>query len=374
MRHPFFRLSFALLVGALCMLLAKPARADHVKDLCDVVGVRDNQLVGYGVVTGLTGTGDDASAPFATQSLLSLMRKLGVQADGSSIRLRNVAAVLVTATIPPFARPGTRLDVTISSIGNARSLQGGVLVQTPLYGADGRVYAVSQGSLVVGGLEAHGQSSSVQKNSPNAARIPDGALVERLIATTFTEKGKIVYSLRQPDFLLAQRIAEAIDKEMGAKVATAVDGGAVSVTLESEAAAVPTIARLGEIDVNAPSVARVVINERTGTIVAGGDVQLAPVAIATGGLTVLIRETPDVSQPIAPAGKGDTKVMPRTEVVPDENGAGRNGNTMAYVKGAARLADVASALSSLGIPPRELVSVLSALKSAGALRATLVVQ
>jgi flagellar P-ring protein precursor FlgI len=374
MRHTVQKLLFALTVVSLLVFSARPARADHVKDLCDVVGVRDNQLVGYGVVTGLTGTGDDASAPFATQSLLALMRKLGIQAEGSSIRLRNVAAVLVTATIPPFARPGTRLDVTISSIGNARSLQGGVLVQTPLYGADGRVYAVSQGSLIVGGLEAHGSGSSVQKNSPNAARIPDGALVERLIATTFTEKGKIVYSLRQPDFLLAQRISDAIDKEMGNKVATAVDGGAVSVTLENEAAAVATIARLGEIDVNAPSLARVVINERTGTVVAGGDVQLAPVAIATGGLTVLIRESPEVSQPVAPAGRGDTKVTPRTEVVPDENGAGKNGNTMAYVKGAARLADVASALSSLGIPPRDLVTVLSALKSAGALRATLVVQ
>jgi flagellar P-ring protein precursor FlgI len=374
MRTTPLRPLLAAVFAVLVLLFAAPARADHVKDLCDVVGVRENQLVGYGVVTGLTGTGDDASAPFATQSLLSLMRKLGVQAEGTSIRLKNVAAVLVTANIAPFARPGTRLDVTVSSIGNARSLQGGVLVQTPLYGADGRVYAVSQGSLIVGGMEAHGASASMQKNSPNAARIPDGALVERLVQTTFSEKGKIVYSLRQPDFLLAQRISEAIDKEMGSKVSVAVDGGAVSVTLASEDVAVATIARLGEIDVSAPSVARVVINERTGTIVAGGDVQLAPVAIATGGLTVLIRETPDVSQPIAPAGGGTTKVMPRTEVGADENGPGKNGNTMAYVKGAARLADVASALSSLGISPRELVNVLSALKSAGALRATLVVQ
>jgi flagellar P-ring protein precursor FlgI len=368
----------ALLFTFFVLAFARPARADKVRDLCDVVGVRENQLLGYGVVTGLQGTGDDITAPFAAQSLLALMRRLGIQVDMAQLRLRNVAAVLVTTTIPPFARPGARLDVTVSSIGNARSLQGGVLLQSLLAGADQRVYAVAQGSLVVGGFEARGASgSSVRANVTNTARVPGGALVEREIPTNFVKNDAVMFALREADFRTAQRIASAIDAELGAGSALAVDAGAVRVKVPEgkREQAVELVARLSDLDVVPAQVARVIINERTGTIVAGGDVRLAPVAIAHGGITVVIRETPVVSQPnAAPFGRGngDTVVVPRSEVQTTE-GQGV-GPSMTYVEGAASLADVARALAALGVTPRELASILQALRSAGALRAEIVMQ
>ncbi len=367
---PRVALTATLLLGI--VLAPRPAQADKIRDLCDVVGARDNQLVGYGVVVGLNGTGDDVSAPFAAQSLMSLLRRLGVQVGARQLRLRNVAAVLVTSTIPPFSRAGSKLDVTVSSIGNARSLRGGVLVQTPLRGADRRTYAVSQGPLLVGGFSAGGASgSSVQSNSTTTGRIPSGALVEREIKTTFSSKGKIQLALRAPDFANAQRIVEAVNKEFGKGSARAVDGGTVVVKAPAKLKNKPVelLARVGNVDVAPSSNARVVINERTGTIVAGGNVQLSPVAIAQGGITITIKEAPVVSQPEALAG-GETTVVNRTEV----EAAEKTPPTLSYVGGAASLADVAQALSAFGVPPRELASLLQALRTAGALRAEIVVQ
>lgn len=350
---------------------ATPARAEGLLDLCDVLGVRDNQLVGYGVVTGLNGTGDDMTAPFAQHSLRALLRRLGVQADARQLRLKNVAAVLVTATLPPFSRSGSRLDVTVSSIGNAKSLRGGVLVQTPLRGADRHTYAVAQGPLLVGGFSASGASgSSVLEGTTTTARLPAGALVEREVPTELAKDGLLTLVLREPGFATAARVVTAVDGALGKGAATAVDGGAVRVKLTGDAARDPVsaLARMSAVTVDPVAVARVVVNERTGTIVAGGDVRLMPVAIAQGGITISVRETPRVSQPEAFAG-GTTQVVPDSEVEPVEQGAG-----MTFVNGATTLADVAQALSALGVTPRELGSILQALRTAGALRAEVVVQ
>ena len=310
------RLAAALALAVAVALVTRDARADRLRDMCDVVGVRDNQLVGYGVVSGLNGTGDDVSAPLAAQSLLALMRRLGVQVDPTQLRLRNVAAVLVTASIPPFARAGAHLDVTVSSVGNARSLMGGVLLQTLLYGADMHVYAVGQGGLVIGGFDAQGASgSSVRQNSTNTARVPGGALVEREIPSTFVTDGAVTLALRSADFSTAERLAVAIDQALGAGSAMPLDAGAVRVKLPAAMKERPVelMAKIADLDIVTSTAARVVINERTGTIVAGGDVRLAPVAIAQGGITIVIKESPAVSQPPA-FSNGQTKVVPRTDI------------------------------------------------------------
>jgi len=302
------------------------------------------------------------------------MRRLGVQIDPTQIRLRNVAAVLVTSTIPPFSRQGTHLDVTVSSVGNARSLQGGVLVQTLLMGADLHVYAVAQGPLVLGGFEAKGASgSSVKSNITTTGRVPSGGLIEREIPTTFAKDDVILLALRRANFATAQRIVEAVDKELGPGTATASDSGAVRVKLPAafKGKAVEALAKIEQIDVQPVNAARVVINERTGTIVAGGDVRLAPVAIAQGGITIVIKETPHASQPTPFSRGGSTTVVPQSEVTPIEGGGAP---TLTYLDAAASLADVAHALSTLGVTPRELASILQALKSAGALSAEIVMQ
>ncbi len=361
-----------VLVALGIALTPSDARADKVRDLCDVVGARENQLVGYGIVTGLNGTGDDVSAPFAKQSLNALLRRMGVQVDAQQVRLRNVAAVIVTATIPAFARAGARIDVTVSSIGNARSLTGGILVQSALRGADRRTYAVAQGPLVIGGFSASGASgSSVQSNSTTAGRVPNGALVEREIPMSPNQNGKLILALRFPDFATASRLADVLTKDLGTGSARALDGGAVEVKPPSgyRDRWVELIAHVGDLDVTPSENARVVINERTGTIVVGGEVRLSPVAIAQGGITITVQETKDVSQPGILAG-GKTAVVKRSEVAAEEKPT----NGVAYLEGAASLADVAKALSTFGVSPRELASILQALKTAGALRAEVVIQ
>jgi flagellar P-ring protein FlgI len=363
----------ALLLALGVVATTGRAKADRVRDLCDIVGARENQLVGYGIVTGLNGTGDDVSVPFAKQSLESLLRRLGVQIPDQQVRLRNVAAVVVTTTLPAFARSGARLDVIVSSIGNARSLVGGVLVQSALHGADRRTYAVAQGALVVGGFSASGASgSSVQSNSTDTARVPNGALVEREIQMTPNQNGKLILALRFPDFSTASHLAEVLTKDLGTGSAHALDGGAVEVKPPSSYKDrwVELIAHVGDLELEPTPSARVVINERTGTIVVGGDVRLSPVAIAQGGITITVKESKDVSQPGMFADAGKTAVVNHTEVTADE----KPPNGVAYVEGATTLADVAKALSAFGVTPRDLASILQALKAAGALRAEVVVQ
>jgi flagellar P-ring protein precursor FlgI len=368
-------LALVLLLGV--SFTPATAQADRLRELCDVVGVRENQLIGYGIVTGLQGTGDNITAPFANQSLIAFLRRMGVQFDSEQVQLRNVAAVLVTATIPAFARQGGRIDVTVSSMGNAKSLQGGVLLQTPLAGADRQVYAVAQGPLVVGGYEAGGKSgSSVKVNITTTGRVPSGALVEREIPTSFVNDGHLMLALREADFTTASRIATALDKTFGAGTAHPLDGGAVRVAVPEAMKDRPVdmLARLVDIDVTPSAAARVVINERTGTIVAGGDVRLSPVAISHGSLSIVVKETPVVSQPGAFATGGDTKIVERTDIQAQEGSNPDAPPPMAYIAGAATLADVAKALTSLGVTPRELASILQALRGAGALRADVIVQ
>jgi flagellar P-ring protein FlgI len=365
-----FKWTFFLLV-LLGLLTPGVSRAEKLRDLVDASGARENQLVGYGIITGLNGTGDDVSAPFTAQTVLSLLRRLGVQVDPTQLRLKNVAAVIVTAQLPAFAKQGTKIDVTVSSVGNAKSLSGGTLIQTLLKGADQKTYAVAQGSVIVGGFDAKGGSgSSVQKGTTTAGRVPEGAIVEREILANIVEGGALKLELRNPGFTVASRIAEAVNgKFPGA--ANALDGGSVRVRIPEgyDTRIVELMAQLEEVEVIPMRRARVVINERTGTIVAGGDVRLAPVAVMHGSLTIVIKETPQVSQPTAPFGKGSTAVVPKSEIRTSE--AGR---AMTYVPTAPTLADVASALSTLGLSPRELAGVLQALRAAGALEAEMVVQ
>jgi flagellar P-ring protein precursor FlgI len=361
-------------LAALAAIVAAPssARAERLRDIVDVVGARDNQLIGFGIVTGLAGTGDNTTtAPFAQQAVLSMLRRLGVQIDPSQILLRNVAAVTVTATLPAFAQPGSKIDVTISSIGNARSLAGGVLVQTVLKGADQRSYAVAQGSLLVGGFEAHGTSgSSVQSGMTTTGRIPAGALVEREVVTSLVQGGALRLELRTPGFTVASRVVEAINKKFAA-AASATDGGSVLVKLPAdyENRLVDFVATLEDVEVTPLRKARVVINERTGTIVAGGDVRLAPVAVVHGSLTIVVKEAPTASQPTTPFTQGTTVVTPRSEIEANEGN-----RSIVYVPAAPTLADVASALGTLGLSPREMASVLQALRGAGALEAEVVVE
>jgi flagellar P-ring protein precursor FlgI len=367
----FARWLSALVVVA-CIAAAPSARADRLRDLCDVVGARDNQLLGYGIVTGLNGTGDDLTAPFAMQSLRALLRRLGVQVDSGQMRLKNIAAVVVTATIPPFARNGSRLDITISSIGNAKSLRGGVLLQTPLHGADRKTYAVGQGPITIGGFSAGSGGSSVQDGVTTTGRIANGALIEREIATRFSNNGKLVLALKSPDFSTAQRVVAALEKDFGKGAARALDGGAIEVTAPKDFADKPVelVARISDIEVDPGVSARVVINERTGTVVAGGDVRLSPVAIAQGGITISVQETHAVSQP-GVLSKGDTREVTNSQVTAEEP---KPAPALTYLQGATTLADVAHALSTFGVSPRELSSILQALKTAGALRAEIIVQ
>jgi flagellar P-ring protein FlgI len=363
----------AFLLTLVLIGFATPARAERIRDIADVAGARENQLVGYGIVTGLSGTGDDVSVPFTAQSVLSLLRRLGIQVDPTQLRLRNVAAVIVTAQLPAFAKQGTKLDITVSSVGNARSLSGGTLVQTLLKGADQKTYAVAQGSLVIGGFDAKGASGSqVKQGSTTAGRIPEGAIVEREVVSTLVNGGALRLELRTPGFGVASRIAEAINQKF-ANAASPVDGGSVKVNVPTgyENRTVDLVAALEEIEVKVVRRARVVINERTGTIVAGGDVRLSPAAIVHGNLTIVVHETPLVSQPKNGllGGGGTTAIVPRSDIhVTDGN------KSVTYVPPAPTLADVATALGALGLSPRELAGVLQALRAANALEAEVVVQ
>lgn len=358
-----------LALSAVASLLAVPARADRLKDIANVRGVRANQILGYGLVVGLQGTGDDSSTAFTVQSIVSMLRKLNVRVDSGQLTVKNVAAVVVTGNMPPFARAGGRFDVTVSSIGTAKSLQGGTLLPTPLSGADSRTYAIAHGPLSLGGFEAEGRSGGgVRKNHTTVGRIPLGAIVEREVPVDLGPKGEIVVALREPDFTTAHRAARAINALLGDGAARATDPGTLLVRVPEGRGIVDWIAELEAVDVAPDTVARVILNERTGTVVMGEGVRLSPVALAHGGLTVEVKETPTPSQP-GPFSKGQTVVVPRSEVKATEATG-----EVRQLEGAATLADVVRALNALGVSPRDLVAILQGLKSVGALRAELEVQ
>jgi flagellar P-ring protein precursor FlgI len=363
--------AFALL-SVLCLALAIPAHADKIRDLASIGGVRSNQLIGYGLVVGLDGSGDQTTqAPFATQSLENMLQQFGINVPANvRPQLKNAAAVTITADLPPFAKPGQTIDVTVASIGNAKSLRGGELLMSPLRGADGNVYAVAQGSVVVGGITASGKSgSSVEKNISASGRIPNGATVERSVRSSFASSDNLRLNLNTPDFTTVTRIVDAINHTYGSGTARAVDGGTVDVRVPRD----PTqkVAWLGAIeslDVTPGSPpARVVVNSRTGTVVIGSDVRVSAAAVAHGSISVTIGEQPLVSQP-GPFSNGQTAVVPSSNVQVSEQG----GHMFKFGPGVS-LDTIVRAVNQVGASPSDLISILQALKQAGALHADLVV-
>jgi flagellar P-ring protein precursor FlgI len=344
------------------------AQAMRLKEVATVQGVRTNQLVGYGLVVGLDGSGDQTtSTPFTTQSVNALLQQMGVTVPaGTSMQLKNVAAVLVTAQLPPFAQPGQLLDVTVSSLGNAKSLRGGTLIATPLKGADGQIYALAQGNLIVGGAGASASGSKVQINHLDAGRVPDGATVERAVPTPLNQGGYLQLDLNSNDYTTAREVERAVNARMGAGVAQAVDGRVVRVRMpESPDARVAFMADIENLPLQlAAPAAKVVINARTGSVVMNQAVTLNPCAVAHGSLSVTINSTPLVSQPSALSSGGTTVSRDKADItIRQEPG------TLIQLPSGTQLADVVKALNSLGATPQDLLAILQAMKSAGALNA-----
>jgi flagellar P-ring protein precursor FlgI len=351
------------LTAFLCLLLAAPLPATRLKDLVAIEGVRENQLIGYGLVVGLAGTGDRRQTLFSAQSLTNLLQRMGVTVSPAAIRVTNTAAVLVTATLPAFAQPGGRIDTTVAAIGDAGNLQGGILVLTSLRGADGQVYAVAQGPVVTGGFSTARSGSGQTVNHPTVGRTPGGATVERP-APSVAPRDNVRLQLRQSDFTTSTRIVESIHKRF-AEAARANSAGLVTVAIPPEYALRPTefVAELENLAVDADRPARVVINERTGTIVLGKEVRIQPVAILHGNLNVEIQTAFNVSQP-APLSQGTTQVVPQTTVSAKEEKA-RN----VILKQGATIEELVRALAAIGSTPRDVIAILQNLRTAGALEA-----
>lgn len=347
---------------------ASPAR---LKDLVEVDGVRGNDLLGYGLVVGLNNTGDSfRNSPFTEDAVFNLLERLGSNVTGEQIRARNVAAVLVTATLPPFARAGSQIDVTVSAIGDARSLMGGTLVMTPLNAADGQVYAVAQGGIIAGGIVAEGVAASVTQGVPTSGTIPAGARVEREVAFSFADMEDLRLALRNPDFTTASRIEAAINAAIGSGVARMLDSGTVSLDLRPvNGTPAAVMAAIENLEVQTSSRARVVVDQRSGTIILGEDVRISRVAVSQGNLTLRVEETPLVVQP-NPFARGDTVVIPRTEAAIEEE----PGTGLALVETSVSLPEVVAGLNALGVSTNDMIDILKAIKAAGALHAEFIVQ
>jgi flagellar P-ring protein precursor FlgI len=362
----------ATLLLILLTVLPREAGAQvRIKDIADVEGVRDNQLVGYGLIVGLNGTGDRLrSAVFTRQSLIGVLERLGVNTRDQERQLdtRNVAAVMVTANLPPFARTGSRIDIAVSALGDATNLTGGTLLVTPLLGADGEVYAVAQGAVVTGAVSARGAAGSVTRGVPTAGRIANGATVEREIAFRFAATTQLRLALRNPDLTTARRIAAAINRSAGGNVAAANDPRTVTMNLAGRDP-VGFLAEIEQLRVQPDQIARVVVEEASGTIVMGANVRVSTVAIAQGNLTIRITETPQVSQP-NPLASGETVVVPRTNVEVDD----QNERRLGILRGGVTLEELVRGLNGLGVGPRDLITILQTIKAAGALQAELEVR
>jgi flagellar P-ring protein precursor FlgI len=344
----------------------------RVRDVARVQSVRANQLVGYGLIVGLNGTGDTSQSPFTLQSVVAMLQRFGVTVDPRRLKTKNVAAVMVTAEIPAFAKNGSKLDVTVSSISDAASLQGGTLLQTPLLGADEEVYAVAQGPVSIGGFAAGGNGSSASKNHPTVGRVPNGALIEREIQTSLAEAdGTVRINLNDADFVNATRIAAALNDRFGAGAGTAEDAATVRVQPPSglRGDTVRLIAEIEELRIQPSTPSRVVLNERTGTVIIGGGVRIAPVAVAHGSLTVEIQTDLDVSQPAPFSKGGSTVAVPRTGVSVGEARA-----SLVELQPGTTLAELVRALNALQVTPRDVIAIIQAIKDAGALYAELELQ
>src|SRR5258705_2870111 len=369
--------AFAAAVAALSLYCAaapttrgdEPYRVSstsRIKDLANIEGVRKNQLIGYGLVVGLNGTGDTLNnIPFTRQSLQAMLERLGVNIRGQTIRTGNVAAVMVTANLPAFGTQGTRIDVTVSSLGDAKSLQGGTLLVTPLLGADGNVYAVGQGSVAINGFQAEGEAAKITRGVPTVGRIANGAIIEREIDFALNRLNQVRLALRNADFTTAKRIAAAINDFIGANTAEPLDQSTVQVNVPQQYAGnvVSLLTEIEQLQIEPDLAARIVIDERSGIIVMGRDVRVSTVAVAQGNLTVTISETPQVSQP-APFSRGQTRVVPRTKI-----GVQEDGKKFAVVREGVSLQQLVDGLNALGIGPRDLIAILQAIKAAGAIQA-----
>lgn len=364
-------LRLLLIISALFLSYGPASAGPRIKDLVDFEGVRGNDLVGYGLVVGLNGSGDGIrNSPFTEEALSNLLERLGVNVQGEQFRPKNVAAVIVTATIGSFARMGSRVDVTVSAIGDAKNLLGGTLIMTPLNAADGEIYAVAQGPILAGGINAQGDGAATQIGVPTSGSIPGGARIEREVPFTLNDLDRIRIALRDPDFTTAIRIEDAINASIGAGTAEMSDSGTITLNPTSaRTSPARLIAAIENIEVDPSQKARVVVDQRSGTIVLGAEVKISQVAVSQGNLTIRVNEAPVASQP-NPFSNGETLALPRTGIEIDEEAE----NRLALVDQNVTLADLVDGLNALGIGPRDMIDILKAIKAAGALHAELIVQ
>ena len=369
-------LAFAAAVAALALSCTatvsvadgpyRVSATSRIKDLANIEGVRQNQLIGYGLVVGLNGTGDTLNnVPFTKQSLTAMLERLGVNVRGATMRTGNVAAVMVTANLPAFGTQGSRIDITVSALGDSKSLQGGTLLVTPLLGADGNVYAVGQGSVAINGFQAEGEAAKIVRGVPTVGRIANGAIIEREIDFALNRLNQVRLALRNADFTTAKRIAAAINDFIGANTAEPLDQSTVQVNVPKQYAGnvVSLLTEIEQLQIEPDLAAKIVIDERSGIIVMGRDVRVSTVAVAQGNLTVTISETPQVSQP-APFSRGQTTVVPRTRI-----GVQEDGKKLALVREGVSLQQLIDGLNALGVGPRDLIAILQAIKAAGAIQA-----
>lgn len=351
----------------LCGMGVRLADAARIKDLASIKGIRTNQLVGYGLVVGLSGTGDKAGSEFTIQSLSNMLERMGIHVNKNQLKVKNVAAVMVTATMPPFARIGSKIDVVASSIGDAKSLAGGTLLLTPLKGVDGNVYALAQGPIALGGAGAEGPGGAAVKNHLQVARIANGATIEREIPVQLDGKSCLTMSLFNPDFTTVRRISETINTAMGPNVAKTLDSGALQLHIPEkfQENVAQFIAAIETLTVNPDSRAKIVVNEKTGTVVIGENVTISTVAVAHGNLTVSVRATQEVSQP-QPFSEGVTVATPQTDISIAEEA-----NKVMVVPANSTIGDLVRALNAIGVTPRDLISIFQSIKAAGALQAEL---
>ena len=361
------KLLTALIMGILIASVST-VQAARIKDIAAFDGVRENQLVGYGLIVGLNGSGDSDQTKFPVQSMVSMLERMGVTVNRNDVKVKNVAAVMVTATLPPFAKQGTKLDVLVSSLGDAKTIAGGTLIMTPLKGADNNVYAVAQGSVLTNSFAFGGQGASATKNHPTAGRISGGALVERELPNVLAGKSNLRLNLAQSDFTTASRVVAAVNRSFNG-AASSSDGGSVMIQIPDAYVTRPVdfIAQLENLEVTQDVPARVVVNERTGTIVMGDKVRISSVAVSHGNLALTVKETPKVSQP-NPLAKGETKETPRTELKVKEEQ-----KRLSILPEGNTIGEVVRGLNLLGVTPRDLISILQAIKAAGALQADLVI-
>jgi flagellar P-ring protein precursor FlgI len=360
--------SFFLCLAWFSLSLPAQAATTRIKDIVDIEGVRDNVLIGYGLVVGLNGTGDKLNnSPFTEQSLIAMLERLGVNVKGQNLNTGNVAAVMVTSTLPSFATQGSKIDITVSTLGDAKNLQGGTLLVTPLMGADGEVYAVAQGPVAISGFSAGGEGQSVTQNTPTRGRIAEGALVEREIDFDINDLQEVRLALRNPDFTTARRIARAINGFTTSDIASAQNDATVLLRRPPSfpGSVVDLITDIEQLPVQPDQVARVVIDENSGTIVMGSDVRVSTVAIAQGSLTIKVTETPQVSQPNPFAEQGETVVVPRTDIQVNQGEDAK----LAILESGVTLQDLVTGLNKLGVGPRDIITILQAIKAAGALQA-----